>query len=195
MAESVGLALLERGIASIAIDLPMHGVRSSGDRRAATDPLGVMRSWQTAVEDGTLALRYLAARREIDRSRLAIVGYSLGAYLALAIAARDAAVRAVVLAAGGDLPASTPFSMLVRAFADPMQSVRRLAGRPLLMVHGRSDRTILPEQAERLFAAASEPKELQWWNAGHYLPPDAIRAAAAWLETRYDEMERRAQSG
>ncbi|MDP9347688.1 MAG: hypothetical protein M3P24_00860 [Gemmatimonadota bacterium] len=50
------------------------------------------------------------------------------------------------------------------------------------MVHGKWDRTIRPDQAERLYAAAAEPKEIRWWNAGHYLPDEAIREAAAWLK-------------
>ena len=64
-------------------------------------------------------------------------------------------MRAVVVAAGGDLPAGTPFTALARTVADPLRAVRRLRGRPLLVVHGRRDRTVLPEQAERLFAAAA----------------------------------------
>jgi fermentation-respiration switch protein FrsA (DUF1100 family) len=85
-----------------------------------------------------------------------------------------------VLAAGGDLP-DFPLAQLIRSVADPLRGVRALAGRPLLMVHGRRDRTILPAQAERLFAAAEEPKEIQWWDAGHYLPTVAVRNAAEWL--------------
>ena len=195
MAESAGAALLQHGIASLAIDLPMHGDRGSADRSAASNPLGVMRSWQAALEEGSLSLRYLAARPEVDRARLGVIGYSLGAYLGLAVAAREQSVRAIILAAGGDLPGNTPFAAVVRAFVDPLSAIRRIAGRPLLMVHGRSDRTISPEQAERLFAAAAEPKELQWWNAGHYLPADAIYAAAAWLRVQFDGMDRRAESG
>jgi fermentation-respiration switch protein FrsA (DUF1100 family) len=49
------------------------------------------------------------------------------------------------------------------------------------MVHGRRDQTIRPDQAERLFAAAGEPKEIHWWDAGHYLPAAATERAAAWL--------------
>ena len=79
-----------------------------------------------------------------------------------------------------DLP-DFPLAQLIRSVADPLRGVRALAGRPLLMVHGRRDRTILPAQAERLFAAAEEPKEIQWWDAGHYLPIAAVRSAAEWL--------------
>ena len=185
MADTAGVALLEHGVASLAIDLPMHGERLEvAPGRPAVDPLGVMRSWQTAQDESTLALRYLAARNDIDRTRLALVGYSLGAYLGLGVAARDPAVRAVVVAAGGDLPANTPFAPVIRAFADPVRSVRKITGRPLLIVHGRADRTIRPDQAQRLFETAGEPKEIRWWDAGHYLPPQAIRDAAAWLAER-----------
>ena len=97
------------------------------------------------------------------------------------VAADNREVRAVVLAAGGDLPPQTPFASLVRTVADPLRAVRALAGRPLLMVHGKRDRTVLPAQAERLFAAAGEPKTLEWYDAGHWLPDRSIEDAAAWL--------------
>ena len=182
MAESVGVALLPLGIASLSIDLPLHGERSDPlELRSMRNPFELAQRWQTAIEEARLALRFLSARPEIDRDRLALIGYSLGAYLALAVAERDSAVRAVILAAGGDLP-DFPLASLIRAVADPLQGVRALAGRPLLMVHGRRDGTILPEQANRLFEAASEPKEIQWWDAGHRLPDAAVMRAAAWLD-------------
>jgi predicted esterase len=181
MAESMGDALLPLGIASLSIDLPLHGDRADPfELRSVRSPFELTERWRNAIAESQLALRFLAARSEIDRDRLALVGYSLGAYLSLAVAERDRAPRAVVLAAGGDLP-SFPFAELIRAVADPLAGVRALGGRPLLMVHGRHDRTIPPMLAERLFAAAAEPKEIQWWEAGHHLPDHAVRAAATWL--------------
>jgi hypothetical protein len=49
------------------------------------------------------------------------------------------------------------------------------------MTHGRYDRTVRPNDADRLFAAAGEPKEMRWWNTGHILPAEATEDAAAWL--------------
>jgi uncharacterized protein len=100
-------------------------------------------------------------------------------------------VRAVVLAAGGDLPPDMPMGAMVRAVIDPAASVRKLAGVPLLMVHGKRDRTVTPEQARRLFEAAREPKEIRWWDAGHRLPADAIGEAAAWLAEQLGGLGRR----
>ncbi|HEX2188071.1 MAG TPA: alpha/beta fold hydrolase [Longimicrobiaceae bacterium] len=185
MADNVGRALLEEGIASLAVDLPLHGDRSDPlQAQSARNPLAMVRLWRTALKEARLATRYLAARREVDGERLAAAGYSLGSFLAVAMAADEPRVRAVVLAAGGDLPAGTPLAAVARTVADPLRAVRKLAPRPLLMVHGRDDRTVRADQAERLFAAAGEPKELRWYAAGHYLPPAAIEYAAEWLRER-----------
>jgi uncharacterized protein len=182
MAESVGRALLAEGVASLAIDLPLHGEREGSlESLDVGNPLELVRRWRLAIDDCGLALRWLAAQRDVEPDRLAIVGYSLGSYVGAVVAAGRAEVRALVVAAGGDLPARTPLVALVRAVADPLRAVRRLAGRPLLVVHGRRDRTVLPEQAERLFAAAGEPKTIRWWDAGHWLPVAAIADAARWL--------------
>ncbi|GJG86980.1 hypothetical protein tb265_21610 [Gemmatimonadetes bacterium T265] len=184
MAELVGRGLLRHGIASLAIDLPLHGERRGDvDFRSVRNPLALTGAWRRALADGKLALGYLGARPEIDAGRLAITGYSMGSFLGVQVAADSPAVRALVLAAGGDLPAGTPFDRLIRAVADPLKAVRRFA-RPLLMVHGRRDGTVRPEQAQRLFDAAGEPKELRWYDAGHYLPASVIDDAATWLAAR-----------
>ena len=190
MSDSIGRALMDVGIASLAVDLPMHGERIAAGRRSM-QPLEMMRNWKLALAECGIGLRYLAARSEIDRERLSIVGYSLGSFLGVTVAARDRSVRAVVLAAGGDLPDDMPFGSMVRAVVDPVGAVQRLDGTPLLMVHGRRDRTVTPGQARRLFDAAREPKEIRWWDAGHRLPAAAIGEAAGWLAGQLGALGRR----
>jgi dienelactone hydrolase len=185
MAESMGRALERHGVASLAIDLPLHGAREQGvEGLSLRSPVALVQKWRLAVREGHQALQFLAEHRAVDARRIGIVGYSLGAYLAVTIAASNPQVRAIVLAAGGDLPERTPFASLVRTIADPIRSVRALGGRPLLMVNGRFDRTILPSQANALFEAARDPKELRWYQGGHWLPARAIEDAAEWLANR-----------
>jgi len=202
MADTVGSALLAAGIATLSIDLPLHGERivaGSGtswgivggherafDASGMRNPLVMAGAWRTAQQDAQLALAYLGARREVDRARLALVGYSMGSFIGVNVAAGEPAVRALVLAAGGDLPDDMPYAQALRLIADPRRAIRKLHGRPLLMLHGRQDRTVRPEQAQRLFDAALEPKLLRWYDAGHHLPPGALGEAARWLLTSLD---------
>jgi dienelactone hydrolase len=178
----VGKALLRKGIASLAIDLPLHGTRRDPSARAGMgEPLELIRHWRLAVQETRLAIHFLRARSEVDEGRVGVVGYSLGSFLATLLASEEKSVRAVVVAAGGDLPSGIPFATLARTVVDPLRAVRKLKGRPLLIVHGKRDRTVLPEQAQRLFDAAHEPKEIRWWDAGHHLPVAAIDDTTAWL--------------
>jgi dienelactone hydrolase len=185
MADSLGRALAARGVASLAIDLPLHGARDGGvEGMSLRNPLALVQKWRLAVKESSNALEYLADHPAIDPQRIGLSGYSLGSYIGVIVASSSRRVRAVALAAGGDLPAETPFASLVRTIADPIRAVRSLAGRPLLMVNGRYDRTIRPEQAKALFAAAAEPKEQRWYNGGHWPPVHAIDETAAWLTTQ-----------
>lgn len=185
MSEGAGRLLLERGLASLSIDLPLHGTRSDPlQSQSLRNPMQILKHWRLAISESRLAASFLRGRVEIDGSRTAVVGYSLGSFLATLLAARDRDIRVLVVAAGGDLPTDTPFTAIARTVADPLRAVRKLNGRPLLVVHGRRDTTVLPQQAQRLFDAAEEPKEIRWWDAGHYLPEAAIRDAAEWLAAR-----------
>jgi len=185
MADSIGQALLARNVGSLAIDLPLHGSRDAGiEGLPFRNPLALVQKWQLAVREANAAIQYLAQHAAIDSSRIAIAGYSLGAYLATTIAGANGLIRAVALAAGGDLPAQMPFASLMRSVVDPQRSVRALNGRPLLMINGRFDQTVRPEQAQALFAAAGEPKELRWYDGGHWPPQSAIDSVAEWLAER-----------
>ena len=182
MASTVGRALLRRGVASLALDLPLHGARARPDgRNAFSNPLALVGAWRSAVSEALAAVSWLAAQPNVDPARIGIVGYSLGGFLALMAAADDLRLRVVALAVAGDLPDATPYASLVRRVVDPPRAVRKLGGRPLLLVNGRRDTTTRPAQAERLFAAASEPKTMMWYDGGHWTPPPVIEKATEWI--------------
>ncbi len=184
MSQAVGRALLAHGVSSLALDLPYHGEREGGASGIPRNPLALVSAWKTAVAEARAAVTWLARQHETTAERMGVVGYSLGGYLALMTAADDERLRAVVLAAAGDLPDRTPYAALVRGLVDPPRAARQLGGRPLLLVNGRRDTTTQPAQAERLFAAASEPKALVWYDGGHWPPPAAISDAARWIVDR-----------
>jgi len=184
MAQAVGRALLAHGVGSLAVDLPFHGERDGAGREIPKNPLALVGAWKAAIAESRAAVSWLSAQPETSPTRIAVVGYSLGGFLALMTAAEDDRLRVVTLAAAGDLPDRTPYAALVRGLVNPLRAAQALAGRPLFLLNGRRDTTTRPEQAQRLFAAAQEPKELVWYDGGHWPPPAAIDRAATWTADR-----------
>jgi len=145
------------------------------------------------VREARAAIEWLAAQPEVDAGRIGALGYSLGGFLTLMMASEEPLVRAVALAAAGDLPDSTPYAALVRRAVDPLRAARKLDGRPLLLVNGRRDTTTRPAQAERLFAHAGDPKELRWYDGGHWPPQAAVDGAAVWMQQQLGAIGARRQ--
>jgi fermentation-respiration switch protein FrsA (DUF1100 family) len=185
LSNTMGVALALRGIASLSFDLPLHGSRDEDMfEEARTNPFGLLQHWKSALVEAKDAIAWLAAHEAIHPLRIGILGYSLGSYIALQTAAAEKVIKCIVVAAGGDLPA-TPWTSMVRMVTDPLTSVKKLKRRQLLMLHGINDRTIRREQAQVLYDAASEPKTLKWYESGHVLPPAAADDAAAWLVEQF----------
>jgi fermentation-respiration switch protein FrsA (DUF1100 family) len=178
-----------RGGAAVAsIDLPLHGERASaklgGLLRAGLglDPgggelaAGIVREFtRQAVLDLRRCLDALACVEAVDRTRVAFAGLSLGAIVGAVFCAHDLRPRAAVLAlAGGGRGAPE---------TDPAHHVGRIAPRPLLFVNATRDAIVPRAAAERLHAAAGEPREVRWFDAGHRdLPGVALKAM--WLFLR-----------
>jgi dienelactone hydrolase len=157
LSNTMGLALAARGIASLSFDLPLHGSRDEDMfEEARTNPFGLLQHWKSALVEAKDAITWLAGHESIDPLRIGIAGYSLGSYIAIQTAAAEPRIKCVIVAAGGDLPA-TPWTSMVRMVTDPLSSVRKLKGRPLLMLHGINDRTIRRDQAQVLYDAAADP--------------------------------------
>ena len=107
LADTMGRALAARGIASLATDLPLHGSRDDAIiQEARRNPLDLVRHWKRALAEAKAAITWLEKQNAIDQGRLSVAGYSLGSYVALQTAAADERVASVIVAAGGDLPAT-----------------------------------------------------------------------------------------
>jgi fermentation-respiration switch protein FrsA (DUF1100 family) len=64
---------------------------------------------------------------------------------------------------------------------EPIKYVGFASPTPLLLQSGRQDALVPPRDAERLHAAAPDPKTVQWYEAGHSLGVTAVRARSFWL--------------
>lgn len=135
------------------------------------------------VEDLQAAVAF--ARGRAPGARVGLIGFSMGAAVALLAAAADPDVAAVVadssFTSGRDAVAHGVRSVLRMApeililaadevvqrrhgyrfsSARPLDAVARIAPRPVLIIHGAADTTVPVEHAHRLYAAAGEPREL-----------------------------------
>jgi len=139
------------------------------------------------TRDLKAALSYLYARPEVDKSRLALLGFSGGAAVSIYVASQDKRVSAIATCAcpaeftfltGVDNPQSViDHFRSIGAIRDkgfprsaeewlndfqlvsPIQHVAGIAPRPLLLVHGNRDDTVDVSHVYRLYDKAGEPKQ------------------------------------
>ena len=112
-------------------------------------------------------------RRVPHAERRFIYGHSLGAAVALDLAAGVDDAAGVIAEAGftslADVVAESnlPLSWLVTERFDALAKARTLK-LPVLFLHGTADRLVPPSMSERLYEAAPQPKRLHWIEgAGH----------------------------
>ena len=172
-----------RGGAAVAsIDFPLHGARASRKQRESLGvPTGgpghslAIEMLRQAVIDLRRALDAAAGLTEVDASRVAYAGFSLGSIIGATFCGVDPrpCAAALALGGGGMGPPET----------DPLRHVGRISPRPVLFVGATRDQTIPRAATEALFAAAGEPKQLLWFDATHdALPGKALKAM--WLFLR-----------
>lgn len=124
----------------------------------------------TMITDGQAAINTLRARDDIDPTRIAIWGVSLGAYPATANFVDDPSISALVLwGAPADIrmvindghDALTGLNWLVAKLAiqqhrEPKHEIKNAGDRPILIVHGQQDTIINVRNAHALSDAATD---------------------------------------
>lgn len=167
--DAPGPALARAGFAALSIDMPTFGDRATVSESAASKaglwygrPL-----FGRMLGDQAGALAWLAGRRDVDRSRLGVMGISMGATLAYFLAAVDPRPAAVV-----QLCCFADFATLVATGAHDRHghymtvpgllretSSGAVAGlvapRPQLVCVGLEDPLTPPAAVERAFAETS----------------------------------------
>jgi fermentation-respiration switch protein FrsA (DUF1100 family) len=164
------------------------------------------------TSDLAAAMDFLDMLPEVDKRRIALLGSSAGAAVSVYTAAHDKRIAAVALLAcpaefdflhAGFTTGSiieqfraigiirdAGFPPSVEKWFDgfrqvrPLDCVDKIAPRPLLIIHGDRDETVPVGHAERLYAAAGDPKEKLIIPGGvHRLRMDerAVAAAQEWL--------------
>jgi dienelactone hydrolase len=148
------------------------------------------------IVDLRRAVDILEERPEVDPDRLAYFGVSWGGSMGGLLAGVEDRLKAYVLVVGdGGLVEHTAdpgpdginihFSERWAALmwpTEPLHFVDRAAPAALLFQNGLHDRHVPPHDALRFYTAASEPKTILWYDAGHELPWSFVGDAADWLQ-------------
>jgi dienelactone hydrolase len=167
-----------RGMAALAVDGPGQGESE----------------WEHPIEPrfeqvAAAVVDWVQARRDLDGRRIGVLGVSLGGFYAARTAAFEPRVRAAIVDGGGYDVAShwdglsdlTRWAYTIRQGASTLEEGRELARRitlrdaahririPLLVVHGKLDRIIPWQEAQRLHDEAQGPKELWLFEDGNHI--------------------------
>lgn len=190
-------ALASRGVPAVMFKLPYYGERSPpGGRRAmAGDPKMFAESLTQGILDARRTFDVLASRPEVDPKHIGITGISLGGLVSAATAGSDKRfARAVLILAGGDLPAIIGHCREAREIrellaklpagqratveaairsVDPLRHAaglrdRALAGK-VMMVNATEDDVIPPACTKKLAEALGIADRVVWLDGlGHY---------------------------
>jgi hypothetical protein len=182
-------ALAARGAVALTIDSPFVRSPDKAIREGTADLVPTYETMVQNVQDLLRGLDILVDQFGADPKRLAVVGYSMGAQPAALAAALDPRVRALVLMAGLAHPSglpSDPREQELFGAIDTVDYVDNLAPTRLLLQGAEYDSVIPHSEMELLERAASEPKEIRWYNADHDLGPQAVRDRRAWLVEQLD---------
>jgi dienelactone hydrolase len=186
-----------RGIATLTIDGPGQG---------ESEALPIEPEFEKVV---SAVLDWLITRDDVDGSRVATVGVSLGGYYVARAAAFETRLRGAVPVGGpydfgahfDHVPSLTQEAFRFRSHSPDLAAAKKAAQRlnldgvadkitiPMLVVFGRQDRLIPPAQAERLFnEIAVSDKQLAMYPDGNHVVnnmPWAWRPLVAdWMQER-----------
>jgi len=200
-----GYPVLAERVCREGLAVLIFNFRGTGASGGNLDILGWTRDLKAVID-------YLWALPEVDRSHLALMGFSGGAAVSVYVASQDERVSHVVACA---CPARFTFSerdepqKIVEYFrglgairdvafppsleewfggfreVSPVKYVAGIAPRPLLLLHGSQDDVVPVAQADEMYAQAGEPKQLAIIDgAGHRLRQDerAMAVAIEWLK-------------
>ncbi|MEO9894251.1 alpha/beta fold hydrolase [Aurantibacter sp.] len=168
---------LKNGYAVLRIDVSEHG-----DRKAEFydfDFTGDYKYWsrniiRQTVFDLRRAIDFLETRKELDKDRIGYYGISLGGIIGTIFCGVENRIKVPVIAlAGGQLNLLFEEKAISKEAKDfvgtiePLNFVKQISPRPLLMLNAKNDEIVPPTMTKLLYHEAGEPKDIIWYDAKH----------------------------
>lgn len=154
-------------LAKLPVNVFLFDYRGYGKSEGEPTEMGVYRDAQAAYD-------FLAARNDIDKSKIIIFGRSLGGAVAVDLATRRSCAGLILestFSSGRDMARRMfpflPVQLVVRSQFNSIDKIQQLHI-PKLFMHGTADSIVPFALGRRLFEAAPEPKTFHALKgAGH----------------------------
>jgi pimeloyl-ACP methyl ester carboxylesterase len=175
---------LDRGYAVVALDARRHGARRDPDTKPS-DLLWDMKIWGKrepyeqmiveTVKEYRQLIDALSVNPTLDTKNLRAAGYSMGAQMAMLLAAHDERIKSVAAMVPPHLDDKV-------ARVSPRRSVSGLVGKQVWLLSADEDEYASKDQNATLFDTlpTSDKKHIRF-TSGHALPPNYVEALRDWL--------------
>jgi len=208
-----GDGLARRGYVVLAVDALGWGDRSApgftrdSQQALASNLLNLGGSWAGLIaQEDVRAAQFLAGLQDVDRQRVAAVGFSMGAFRAWQLAALSEAISATVASGwmatlqglmvpgNNQLKGQSSFTMLhpfLGRYLDYPDVAALAAPKPALFYAGEQDGLFPAASVRDAFAkmrqvwasqGAGARLETRFWPQGHVFPVEQQEAAFDWLD-------------
>jgi alpha/beta superfamily hydrolase len=178
----------EKGYPALAQKFCENGLAALVFNMRGTCSVGGTFSFTGWASDIGNAITFLSNRKEVDKKRIWLVGFSGGAAVSVYHAANDSRVCGlVILSCPAVLDDRIKFALEIGKTlptlkignvnevvedgkkTSPLKWIDKISPRPLLIVHGSRDTLVKVENAHMLYEKAREPKEIKIVNADHHV--------------------------
>lgn len=162
------------------------------------------------ITDVMQAVTYLSGRSDVDKKRIAVLGYSMGSFVSSLACALDTRIHACVLAAGGDLDGPDGYwdrsdkmcqgipyrSLMFIGERGPVIYALNAKRGPTLVINGSDDDVVdiphhgrnwfeqLRKQIVELLGNSKNVFDFEFVANGGHRPYFVTRPAALWLEDK-----------
>lgn len=175
---------LAKGYAVVAIDARLHGLRKDPDL-TVVDIIENLHWWGErepyetmlvdTVRDHRVLLDWLVQQPMLDKNKIKLAGYSMGAQISLLLAGVDSRIHSVAAIVPPHMNSTT-------AVVAPLNVMAGLSDNQVWLFTADDDEYASIKQNQQLFDALPTPdKKLFRFDSGHLLPADYVTKLEPWL--------------
>ncbi|HEX8361520.1 MAG TPA: alpha/beta fold hydrolase [Longimicrobium sp.] len=195
------LAQLFANVGAVVIVIDVPGFRRGGEPLPRYIPEDRAEHIQT-IKDLRRAIDVLTARADVDDARIGFVGNSYGGFIGAHLVGVDQRFKAAVLSTvpGGWVSLrTTPEGLKFMATlscatrnawfqnmvpVEPIRYIGNAAPTELLFQIANLDTTVPLQDAQAVYDAASNPKEVMYYDVGHALNAQSFQDRLGWLHDK-----------